>query len=158
MNLGFAVDHVIRKMKREDVVTLSQINVFRQEAQQFITSMLGKFFERSPLGSLFLKSASVFDPLVLRDLPREKIKERWKSLLKCLIDLGILSPQHCDLATNQFNTFVSDELVKFQVEFDGFAWKCSRLDEFYFGDIGIDKYDSVAFVLRLLLTSWSSIC
>ena len=110
MNLGFAVDHVIRKIKREDVVTLSQINVFRQEARQFITSMLGNFHERSPLGSLFLKSASVLDPLVLHDLPREKIKERWKSLLKCLIDLGISSPQRCDLATNQFITFLSDKM------------------------------------------------
>ena len=38
--------------------------------------MLTKLFERSPLGSLMLKSAAIFDPAKLRELTKEKIHDR----------------------------------------------------------------------------------
>ena len=79
-------------MKKSDVISNSQINDFKREAQKFIRSMLTKLFERSPLGSLMLKSAAIFDPAKLRELTKEKIHDRWKMLLKCFIDPGISSP------------------------------------------------------------------
>ena len=114
--------------------------------------MLTKLFERSPLGSLILKSAVIFDPAKLRELLKEKIHDRWKMLLKCFIDLGILSPQQCDTATTQFKAFLDEKLKMFRADFDGFSRDCFRLDEFYFARIGVQKYDQVSFVLRLLLT------
>ena len=60
-NVGFAVEHLLKKMKKSDVTTISQINDLKREAQKFIRSMLTKPFERSPVGSLILKSAAIFD-------------------------------------------------------------------------------------------------
>ena len=67
-NVGFAVEHLLKKMKKSDVITISQINDFKRDAQKFIRSLLTKLFERSPLGSLILKSAVIFDPAKLREL------------------------------------------------------------------------------------------
>ena len=120
MNFGFAVEHLLKKMKKSDVITISQINGFKREAQKLIRSMLTKLFERSPLGSPILKSAAIFDPAKLRELPKEKIRDRWKMLLKCFIDLGILSPQQCDTATTQFKYFLDEKLKMFCADFDGF--------------------------------------
>ena len=152
MNVGFAVEHLLKKMKKSDVITISQINDFKREAQKFIRSMLTKLFEKSPLGCLILKSAVIFDPANLRELPKEKIHERWKMLLKCFIDLGILSPQQCDTATTQFKAFLDEKFKIFRADFDGFSRDCFRLDKFYFARIGVHKYDQVIFALRLLLT------
>ena len=33
-NAGFAVEHLLKKMKKSDVITISQINDFRREAQK----------------------------------------------------------------------------------------------------------------------------
>ena len=71
-NVGFAVEHLLKKMKKSDVITISQINDFKREAQKFIRSMLTKLFEKSPLGSLNLKSTTIFDPAKLQELLQEK--------------------------------------------------------------------------------------
>ena len=114
--------------------------------------MLTKLFEKSPLGSLILKVAAIFDTAKFRELPMEKIHDRWKMLLKCFIDLGILSPQQCDTATTQFKAFLDKKLKMSHADFDGFSRDCFQRDEFYFTCIGVQKYDQVSFVLKLLLT------
>ena len=83
---------------------------------------------------------------------RKKIHDRWKILLKCFIDIGILSPQQCDTATTRFKAFLDEKLKMFNAGFDGFLRDCFQRDEFYFTRIGIQKYDQVSFVLGLLLT------
>ena len=103
MHLGFAVEHTMKSLKRLDAVSNLQFSEFKKSAQIFIISMLTKLFERSPMTCILLKSASIFDPMILHDLCKEKILSKWKMLLKCLIDLGVLSPQRCDEATCQFN-------------------------------------------------------
>ena len=152
MNLGFAVEHTIKSLKRLDAVSNLQVNEFKKSAQIFIISMLTKLFERSPMTSILLKSASIFDPMILHDLSKEKILSKWKMLLKCLIDLGVLSRQRCDEATLQFNQFYSEIMNKYQKDFEEFSQESCRLDEFYFHKIGVAKYQDVAFVIRLLLT------
>ena len=67
-----AVEHLLKKMKKSDVITISHINDFKREAQKFIRSMLTKLFEKSPLGSLNLKSTTIFDPAKLQELLQEK--------------------------------------------------------------------------------------
>ena len=125
-------------MKKSDVITISKINDFKREAQKLIRSTLWKLFERSPLRFLILKSAAIFDPAKLREVPKEKIHSRWKMLLQCFIDFGILS----QLKT-QFKAFLDEKLKVFRANFDGFSWNYFWLDEFYFTLIGVKKYDQV---------------
>ena len=73
-------------------------------------------------------------------------------LLKCFIDIGILSLQQCDTTTTRFKAFLDEKLKMFNAGFDGFSRDCFQLDEFYFTRIGIQKYDQVSIVLGLLLT------
>ena len=71
--------------------------------------------------------------------------------LKCFIDFGISSPQECDRATTQFKAFLDEKLKMFS-SVDGFSRNGFWLYEFYFIRIGVQKYDQLSFVLRLLLT------
>ena len=59
MNVGIFVEHFLKKIKKSDVITISQINDFKLETQKFNRSMLTKLFEKSPLGCLILKLIAI---------------------------------------------------------------------------------------------------
>lgn len=77
------LNQAITNLKRKDVVTNKEIQNFKDGAWTFLIEMLSKLFERSFLGSVFLKSASIFDPEIINEQSKEKLQEQWKSLLKC---------------------------------------------------------------------------
>ena len=59
INMGFAVEDIIKRLKQLDKVSLSQLKAFKEGAQQFVISILEKLFEKSALASVVLRSASV---------------------------------------------------------------------------------------------------
>lgn len=99
-------------------------------------------FERSPLGPALLQCADIFDP------SRMSI---FKALLRCFIDLSVISPQKCDKGTSDFKCFLAEDLSKYATEFQSALAERDRLDSFYFSTIQITKYQELLFVLKLLL-------
>ena len=91
--MAFSVEDTINKLKQKDLVTITEINTFKEGSQRFIISILAKLFEKSGLGSTVLRSASIFNLTMMCDLPKEKLQ-----LLKHLIVLGIVAPKRCDKA------------------------------------------------------------
>ena len=75
-----------------DTVMLAEVKEFKVGTQKFIIGMIIKLFERSPLGSIFLRYASIFDPCVLFELGRNLLTKHIKSLLKFMIELNIMGP------------------------------------------------------------------
>ena len=51
INSGFSVVFVVNNLKRSNAITSSQVKEFKKGAQSFVTRMLMKLFDRSPLGS-----------------------------------------------------------------------------------------------------------
>ena len=100
-------------------LTLSMIKESKKGCQRYISATLLKLFERSPLGSNILRSASVLDP-------RDKLIQKWKMLLKCLVDLNVTSLQSCDKTSSKFKSFVDDDLPKLHLESEK-----DRLDKFF---------------------------
>ena len=109
------------------------------------------YFERSPLGSAVLQCASMFEPSRMSILPIEKLHEKSKVLLRCFIDLSVISPQKCDKGTSDFKSFLAEDLSKYATEFQSALAERDRLDSFYFSTIQITKYQELLFVLKLLL-------
>ena len=150
--MGFSVEDTSNKLKQKNLVTITEINAFKEGAQWFIISMLAKLFEKGPLVSTVLRSASIFDPTLMCDLPKAKLQERWKQLVKHLIVLGIIAPNRCDKAMAELKVFKDNEVKKIQPEFSGFSLKECRIDDFYFKTVGVAKYKELSFILKLLLT------
>ena len=84
--------NIISKLRRNDTVTLAEVKEFKVGTQKFIIGMITKLFERSPLGSNFLRYASIFDLSVLFELERNLLTKLIKSLLKFMIELNIMEP------------------------------------------------------------------
>ena len=73
LDLGFAVNEYISSFKKNHPTNADErISKLRSEAKCSIVAMVSKLFERSPLGSALLKSASVLDPDVLQGNTRDK--------------------------------------------------------------------------------------
>ena len=68
------------------------------------------------------------------------------------MECNILSPTKRDDISNQFTKFLEQDLKKYHLEFEEFDQKCDQLDDFYFHVIQIQQYESLSFVLRLILT------
>ena len=73
MRWVFLVKIPLISWNKKDLVTITKINAFQEGAQRFIIPMLAKLFEKSALGSTVLRSASLFDPTLMFDLPKEKL-------------------------------------------------------------------------------------
>ena len=82
---------------------------FKVGTQKFIIGMITKLFERSPLGSNFLRYTGIFDPFVLFEMERHLLTKRMKSLLKFMIELNIMEPSRCDKALSEFNIFCNND-------------------------------------------------
>ena len=90
--LGFAVETIIKDLKRKDLITISALNSFREGAHSFVVRMLKKIFERSSLTSDIVRGAGVLDPFVISSVKKPRAENLFKILLTELIDHKILSP------------------------------------------------------------------
>ena len=62
VEIGFAAEHTIKKLLREDAISKTAENEFRKGCVVFVRSMLEKILERSPIAHPILKNAAVFGP------------------------------------------------------------------------------------------------
>ena len=65
INIGFAAHENISDLKKIDAASSKQIAEYINDVITFIVSLLGKIFERSPIKSIVVVCASIFDPCIL---------------------------------------------------------------------------------------------
>ena len=64
INAAFAVLDAVEKLKRKDV-SATQIKSIMKDIRKIIIAMLEKIFEKSILGSSFVRAAIIFNPYLL---------------------------------------------------------------------------------------------
>ena len=62
----------------------------------------------------------------------DKLLQKWKMLLKCLVDLNVTSPESCDKTLSELKSFVDDDLSKLRLKFEKFSPEKDQLDKFLF--------------------------
>ena len=132
MNLGCATEALLKELQKKDVITAKQVKDFREEARLFVVATLKKLIQKSPLTSLFVHYATIFDWATLSlESVRKPILKRFKSLFKLfklLLDLNILSATQCDQATQEFQTFMDEDVKMKTLAFSAFDEETTRLD------------------------------
>ena len=68
---------------------------------------------------------------------RDKLLQKWKMLLKFLVDLNVTSPQSCDKTSSEFKSFVDDDLPKLRLEFETFSAEKDGVDNFFFDTLAM---------------------
>ena len=88
--------------------------------------------EKSPLHSVVVKNANVFDPKSIITRPAESLRRNMKSLLKHTVSLKIISTSIAEKALSHYSNFIS---TKSQLDADKFKSLNSgeeKLDDFFF--------------------------
>ena len=102
INAGFAVLDAVEKLKRKDIVSTTQIKNFMKDIRKFIIAKLEKIFEKSMLGSSFVRAAIMFNLVLLLKLSKQKLIDHLKVLLKHFMSLNICSATQCDQVLADF--------------------------------------------------------
>ena len=153
MNLGFANEALPEELQKKDMITAKQVKDFREETRVFVVATLKKLIEKSPLASSFMHYAAIFDPATLSlESMRKPSLKRFKSLLKFLLDLNILNATQCHQATQEFQTFMDEDVKMKTLAFYSFDAETTRLDHFYFKIIMVGCYKVLSFIPKIIFT------
>ena len=111
MSLRFATEKSLSDLQKKDLISKQQIAKFYNDSVEITKSILMKILERSPLGSVVVKYAGVFDPKKLSNdnCDCQELSQQFKRLLSHFIKLNILAANHCDNALRQFQEFFQSE-------------------------------------------------
>ena len=126
IRLGFACESSLAKIKK-----------FEKQCQEVLLKTIGKLFERCPLGSVVVRSATCFDPIKI-----------------VILRLNILSTVICDTAESQYSDLLKEFVPKNQNLFEGFNRASTRLDHFHFNSekIRLKIPNELGKVLKLIFT------
>ena len=150
ISMGFAVKKCLQEMVQKDTVTKRQINTFKSEGCTVITTILKQLYERSPLSINALRYCGMFDPGQPVQASKKVLMKYLKGLLDHLMTCKIMSPSDCDSAVVEYTKFLSVDLPKLETEFANFDETKDRLDELWFGKVGIHKYPQISRILKLI--------
>ena len=64
MKMGFSVEDTINNLKQKDLVTITEINAFKEGTKWFIISMLAKLFEKRESININEVIRAVLNPLL----------------------------------------------------------------------------------------------
>ena len=144
LNLGFATESIIKQLVKKDSVQKNAVRNFVTNVQTCVVGTVNKIFERTPLGSIILRTAAIFNPeSIMNSTNGTLLLKKLKLLLQHLVSLKLIPAHHADKAFAQLPEFISNEmkLVNGSEDID-------RLDDFYFNEAKIGVYPEFASVLN----------
>ena len=97
-----------------------------------IIVMVQKMLEKSPLRSVVIRNAHVFDPAMMINLSQDTLRGNMRILLRHLVSIKLLSPNVSDKALTQYIDLLTTKLLNDAEKFKSFDCEKDRLDEFFF--------------------------
>ena len=151
IHMGFAAESEIKSLLQTKVVTPEQVMKMKNEAQVFIKKIINKMSERNPMSTVIARSADAFDPKVLVNEDKDKLKQKVKNLIQKLVGLKLIEFKAGDKALAEYTKFLQSEVTQSREKFIGFKSDECRLDDFYFKKLKIeDSYSSFAMILKII--------
>ena len=92
----------------------------------------------------------MFEPGQTIQASKKLLMKYFKGLLDHLMECKIMFSSDCDSAVVEFTKLLSAALPKLETEFQSFDQMEDRLDEFWFGKVGIHKYPNISRILKLI--------
>ena len=151
IHLGFAAEEEARKQVQKDTVKKKQVRELREQTQVFVRAIVEKIAERSPLTSVIIRNAVVFDPHMAASGAETLIK-KLKPLTQTLVALRIINFQTADKALMQYRLLLGKEGIMSKDIFLNFNSREDRVDEIFFHKIGVHKnFPELSSVITMIL-------
>ena len=135
-----------------DLSTGSEEKKFREECRTFLTQLVSKPFERTPLTSIVVRSASIFDPKTFIAYNSDKVEKILEKLLHHLMGLHRINASTCNKIVLQLDLF-HKEVESCSDKFTKYDRHEEPLDSFYFTLFPRlhSRYPELSYLLKLIL-------
>ena len=87
--MGSWQKHGFSLLHEKDLVTGAEVDAFKKEFGYLLVNLVEKILERSPLGSVIVRNASVLDPRDILKISTEEAEKKMKSILNHLKNLKL---------------------------------------------------------------------
>ena len=133
-------------------MTASEEKTFREECRNVLTQLVSKLFKRTPLTSIVVRSASIFDPKIFIAYNSDKLEKILKKLLHHLMGLHTIDASACKKIVLQLDLF-HKEAKSCSDKFTKYDRHEEPLDSFYFTLFLRlhSTYPELSYLLKLIL-------
>ena len=107
--LGFAAESEIKDLKKKDSVKNTEIQNIQKNVCLCVVSTLKKMFERSPLGSVVIHNATVFNPTSMQIMKDSTLHKKLRELFQHFVSLKLLFAPTADKAFTEYVAFLKEE-------------------------------------------------
>nr|KAI8731911.1 hypothetical protein BgiMline_030099 [Biomphalaria glabrata] len=130
IEIGIASSKVLQKIKATDL----QIMTLKNECRQFISSLVAKLLDKSPVMIRLVQKLSCLNPSLMASSP-QLAASRFRDLLIILGDSGRISLNECDQIYNKFvKCLEALEENNVKPKFELFHPATERLDDFLYNN------------------------
>ena len=143
--LGFAAESEIKDLKKKDSVKNTEIQNIQKNVCSCVVSTLKKMFERSPLGSVVIRNATVFNPTSMQITKDSTLHKKLRELFQHFVSLKLLFAPTADNAFTEYVAFLK-EVKKVSAE------DVDNIDDFFFKKCNVSKFPELSSVLNIVLT------
>ena len=92
LKIGFSAETWLSSLYKKDLVTGAEVDAFKKVCGYLLVNLVEKILERSPLGSVIVRNASVLDPRDILMISTEEVEKEMKLILNHLINLKQVAP------------------------------------------------------------------
>ena len=111
IHIGFGAQKMINDKIRKDAIRFSEVQIFKEKCIIFLTILIGKLFERSPVSLTISRYASSLSPVNIKEKP-DLCCNRFKNLLLQLNELKKLSTKECDDTIQEYKKFMREVVAR----------------------------------------------
>lgn len=152
VDVGFAIGHVIRQLKKDGKINNASAIKFKSDARNFLATLCNHIVNKSPLQSHFARCTRALNPVNMVDTP-ESCKNLFDRMLQKLVEYKHIQPTIADGAKQELNVFLTFVVKENKSEFRNFDLNVSRLDVFFMRFLkDNNRYKNLLSVVKLIMT------
>ena len=144
-HLGLATEAMLKELRKRDEIEGSDVKNFYEMVTLCVEKTATKLLERSPINSVVVRTARVFNPSLITPENKDALLKMMKPLLMHLHMSKVITVTIGDKAYDQYSDFI-DQKSNFIVLDD-----VDRLDELFFQLLKISKFPELSQVAMIIV-------
>ena len=151
VDIGVGANKYIKKGVAQKQITEKQRKFFNEDCIKYLSNMVSKLAERSPLNYKIVSAVSALDPNYIIS-SKVNAEKKFKKLVEILYGRDQITSIAAVNTKQQFFKLTSCARAKLNEKFEKFTENDSRLDDFYYNIICQDKsYKDLQFVIKIVV-------
>ena len=151
VEIGFCTEKALKDAVKEGKLSERQSMEFRMECKDFVSKLLKKLLEKSPITYSLVRCMSMLDPRQMVS-NSEACKLKLKRVLTHLVSCNRVEERECDDIIRQYSDFIDCTIPLVGTEkFSGFNPASDRADEFYSRYMNKDQHQKLLEVVKMCL-------